>query len=279
MYPKKPYFIRIDVTSRCNFNCPGCYRSKTQPKDLSTEKIFQVIDVIKDFGVKSILFSGGEPFCRKDLKDIIKYADKQGIKCNIVTNGFQFDDFKFLKKYIKILSISLDGHTEETNSRIRPKNTFNKIIDNLHKLKENKIKFNLITTLSKQNIEYLEEIIKFGQDIGAIDHTFVRFLPLGQGAKFKDWYIEDLEWQIILKRLQQDDRLLFDEKYFTHDCGSGREYLYILGNGDISICTKGNHPIGNIFENDIKFLWNNSPLLKTLRNTKHHDCLHCNYGN
>jgi len=278
---KKPLFIRFDVTSKCNFDCTACYRPTKKIKDLLTDKIFKIIDKIVNFGVKRIIFGGGEPFLRKNFEEIVMYANKKGLNCDIVSNGtlIKKNHIKFLKKYVSELSISLDGHNEKINGKIRPKFSFKKIIKTLCLLKRNKLNFNLITTLSKVNFNYIEEIIAFGKKIGAKEHHFIRFIPIGRGSKYKNWYLSDKEWYQVIERLKVDERLLFDEQSIAGDCGVGKEFLCILANGDITPCTRKYSKkwrLGNILKDNIKEVFHTSFMLDKLKKTKRNNCLSCN---
>lgn len=277
---KKPNFIRLDITSGCNFNCVACYRPKQTERDVSKDDLIRIIDEIDTFGVKNIIISGGEPFTKPYLEKIVMYAHQHEIKSTIVTNAtlIQERHQNFIKKYVSDLNISLDGHNEAVNSKTRPLLSFGKVINVLHMLKKNYIRFNIITTLSKQNISYLEEMIAFGKSIGAKEHHFVRFIPIGRGSNYTQWYLSNEEWFRVIKRLQQSKRLLFDEKYLTGDCGAGTEFFCVLSNGDLTICTRKSQKelrLGNILNENIKEIWNNSQLLKEMRRTKKLYCTDC----
>ena len=62
----------FEITSNCNFNCVHCYMGELRngSNHLSYEQIIKIIDILYDNGVLFLTFSGGEPFCRKDFKDI-----------------------------------------------------------------------------------------------------------------------------------------------------------------------------------------------------------------
>ncbi|OYT31473.1 hypothetical protein B6U93_03510, partial [Candidatus Woesearchaeota archaeon ex4484_78] len=65
-----------EITSTCNFQCLHCYNSVSENSLQIKNKLnaFQTVDILAESGVIDILFTGGEPFMRTDLFDIIKYA-------------------------------------------------------------------------------------------------------------------------------------------------------------------------------------------------------------
>jgi radical SAM protein with 4Fe4S-binding SPASM domain len=281
-YSTIPDLIRMDLTSRCNLDCDICYASGKQLPELSTDKILLIIDKIKEFGVKTIIFSGGEPFLRQDLEEIIKYAYDRGIKCEIVTNAtlIQEKHIDFIKSYVSDLSISLDGHNEKINRKTRGKGSFKKVIKTIRLLKKGKIDFDIITVVSKANIKFIDDIIEFGRKMGAREHSFARFVPLGSGSQHKNLHLPDKEWINLIKEFDKNDRLNFDKKYITGRCEVCRKLLCILSNGDIAVCTrkyKKEWILGNMFKDSLKNVWINSPILARVRNKDRINCIDCDF--
>lgn len=66
-----------EVTSYCNYRCKHCCASANKVDtsyELTTERSLSILDELKDFGIKEIYFSGGEPFSRKDILKILRKA-------------------------------------------------------------------------------------------------------------------------------------------------------------------------------------------------------------
>ena len=67
------------ITHNCNYGCSYCMFSCTKKRvegELSTEECFHVIDELVKNGFKHLKVTGGEPFIRKDLIEILEYASK-----------------------------------------------------------------------------------------------------------------------------------------------------------------------------------------------------------
>ncbi|NCC45230.1 MAG: radical SAM protein, partial [Clostridia bacterium] len=111
-------------TRTCNLRCVHCYTdsdNKIYDNELTTEEGIKLIDELSDFGIPSLLFSGGEPFMRKDLFTLLEYAAKKGIRPVISTNGTLIDrDTAQLVKDsgVVYVGISLDG-MEDINDTFR----------------------------------------------------------------------------------------------------------------------------------------------------------------
>lgn len=71
--------ITIEVTQQCPNRCIYCSSlsdlEKTERLDLET--ICKVVDDAKELGAKSVSLSGGEPFLREDIVEIVKYSQKK----------------------------------------------------------------------------------------------------------------------------------------------------------------------------------------------------------
>ena len=113
-----PIFAALVTNYTCNFHCAMCDVPSRDRilrdrglKELSTE---QIKGVLKDFwalGVSGVAFTGGEPFLRKDIFDLLKYSKKLRLFTHISTNGSVFNDEnvrKTLETGIDSINISLD---------------------------------------------------------------------------------------------------------------------------------------------------------------------------
>ena len=69
-----------NTTRTCNLKCIHCYtdsESKSYSGELTTDEGLSLIDSLADFGIPSLLFSGGEPLMRPDLFTLIERASKK----------------------------------------------------------------------------------------------------------------------------------------------------------------------------------------------------------
>ena len=104
-----------NITRTCNLQCVHCYNDSGLGKpcnELTTVQAQGVIDDLAQFGVPSILFSGGEPLLRHDLFELIEYAVGKGLRTVISTNGtlIDTDQAREIKRLgVSYVGISLDG--------------------------------------------------------------------------------------------------------------------------------------------------------------------------
>jgi len=185
---KQPYKLNFAITSICNSQCKTCNVWKTfknNPKIIKDDLTIKEIKLIFKNLPKNLVwisFSGGEPFLRKDLAEICQTAVENIPSLGLISipsNGLL--ENKIVKTTKKILSLplknlflnfSLDG-PEKIHDEIRGiKGAFKKTWSTYEKIltfskKEPRLHVNLETTISKYNLDYLEE---FFQKLIASDH-------------------------------------------------------------------------------------------------------------
>ena len=89
--------IAIELTPRCNQRCVYCYnawRGQAEVGDeLTGEAICRLIDrVLADAQLEHVTLTGGEPFLREDLFDIIDHVNARGLAVAIISNGGALDE-------------------------------------------------------------------------------------------------------------------------------------------------------------------------------------------
>ncbi len=125
----------IDVTNRCNFNCPICFANANKAGyvyEPSKEQIEEMLDMLasqKPSRNWVVMFSGGEPTVRDDLPELIKMARDKEFFVLIATNGKRMaEDKAFCKKVVDagldIAYLQFDGVTPEPYIVARGFNAF-----------------------------------------------------------------------------------------------------------------------------------------------------------
>ncbi|MBN1865995.1 radical SAM protein [Candidatus Sumerlaeota bacterium] len=123
---KAPSLVFLDVTNRCNMNCPICLANvqamgfRFDPPMAYFEKVFETLGRMKPR--PKIQLFGGEPTVRNDLIDIVKLAKKHGLSARVVTNGIRLADEDYCKRLLATgtqLMFAFDGRDPEIYRKIR----------------------------------------------------------------------------------------------------------------------------------------------------------------
>ena len=178
-YNPLPLRFLLELTHRCNLNCPYCYLGKNRIKEEMTTD--EWIDVIKQIPFYSfITLVGGEPLIREDFPAIFKAcAKKTHNKTHLVTNGVLMDDriISAIVRYkLLLLSVSLDGwqehHDIERGIKDSSKSAFRRILDNLDNLSlqckasRTNIMVDIKTIVLKDNLDDILKLYEFATNRG-----------------------------------------------------------------------------------------------------------------
>jgi MoaA/NifB/PqqE/SkfB family radical SAM enzyme/class 3 adenylate cyclase len=86
-----PLCVQIQISSTCSTSCVMCQHHsenrKSSNTDITFDKWKSVFRELGSFGVKTVIFSGGEPLMRPHIDKLIRSAHKQGLKIGLLTNG------------------------------------------------------------------------------------------------------------------------------------------------------------------------------------------------
>lgn len=164
------------VTSTCNMRCEHCFYwdNLNAMQDLPLDAIERIAATSPKF--KNLLFSGGEPFLRKDLLDVIEvFRAKAGVRNFFIpTNGYWPDRITaFVKSFLAMtegetlqINVSIDGSEEKHNGIRKVKRAFANAIETLDALAEiskSNPRFTVVvtTTVSRTNLDDVKVFADF----------------------------------------------------------------------------------------------------------------------
>lgn len=156
--------VYLNVTERCNANCPYCYipeNIRKRGKEMDLETLSSLIQRFEELGIKNVVFHGSEPLMmKKELKEVIE--DFKQMNFGIQTNGFLLteEDAEFFKERKVNLGVSFDSPSKEVEDFLRGKGHFEKVCTILDWFEGYK-RFNIITTITKFNCSQLSELVDF----------------------------------------------------------------------------------------------------------------------
>lgn len=186
-----------NITRRCNLKCLHCYSdsdSHSYPGELSWEQCVGVIDDLAQFGVPAVLLSGGEPLIHPRFFDLAGYAREKGIRLTLSTNGTLIDHHtaaRLKSLGFSYVGISLDG-IGATHDHFRGRQgAFDKTVQAFRNCKAVGQKVGLRLTLSRHNIEDLDQILDFieREDIERV--CFYHLVYSGRGSGLVDVTYQD----------------------------------------------------------------------------------------
>lgn len=297
----RPIIISWNITKKCNLNCAHCYRDagSAARNELTTPEAFDLIDEIEKSGFKMLILSGGEPLIRKDVFEIIKYASDKKLKIMLGSNGTLITDTvakKCLKAGVARLGISVDSIDKKKHDDFRKyPGSFKKTLKGIENLKKANVPFQIHTTVTKNNINEIQDITSFAEKIGAKAHHLFFLVLTGRAAH--DAAL-NMGSNAILEQIsaEEQERLLRNiirgmkngkikievkptcapafvriakkeglDMHYTRGCLAGISYCVILPDGEVHPCPYLPVSAGNIRNKKFSRIWKESKLFSELR--------------
>ncbi|MBI1824038.1 MAG: methyltransferase domain-containing protein [Nitrospirae bacterium] len=300
-YPGREVFLEkpglkefwIHTNNSCNLTCTHCLVSSSPGGDtgLSYEKIQQVIDEAVELGVLRIYFTGGEPFVRKDIFDLIRHVtEDRNRELIILTNatlfsGQRLEELKTLNRERVKLQISLDGTRKEINDPIRGEGTFEKILEGARRACDLGFETSITSVVTKGNIRDLAELPSLARRIGSKSvhlmwlHRRGRILENDTNRFPSSKELFQLVQEV--KKRSREEGILFDQvESFKFRVNSLPGVKFDLGNAcweslclysdghlypSASFANTSKLDMGNVFEKSIKDILENSVVAKQFR--------------
>ncbi len=156
--------LDIELTERCNNNCVHCYINlpaeniAARERELTTDKIKNILDEAASLGCLHVKFTGGEPLLRKDFEDIYLFTRKLGIKVLLFTNAvlitpYMADLFSEIPP-LQQIEVTLYGLKKETYESVTNVNgSFEAAQQGIQLLLEKKVPFVVKGSTLLQNRE------------------------------------------------------------------------------------------------------------------------------
>lgn len=263
----------LGITYRCNARCQMCNIWKFPTKK---EEEVKVRDLEKLPRMRFTNITGGEPFLREDIEDIVKVIKKKSKRIVISTNGFFTERIINLAKKNKDIGIriSIEGLSKANNELRGIKNGFDRGLRTLIELEHMEIKdIGFGITVSDKNAKDLLPLYKLASTMK---------VEFATATLHNSYYFHKMDNEIMNKEMVTDEfRKLVEEflktktiknwyrAYFNYGvinyihggkrplpCEAGTELFYMDPFGEIRPCNGMEESMGNIKEKTFGEIWN-----------------------
>lgn len=184
---RKPVVV-WNISRTCNLRCVHCYADSHAERyagELTWEQCCAVIDDLADYGITALLLSGGEPLLHPHLPQILERAISKGLKVTISTNGTKITPAlaaRFKELGVAYVGISLDGIGEVHDKFRGVPGAFEGAIRGFRLCEEVGQKTGLRLTLTRNNVQSMEEILDFIERERIQRVCFYHLVPTGRGV-------------------------------------------------------------------------------------------------
>ena len=293
---RRKHVLQWHILHRCNLRCTHCYQDD-YAAECTGEQLkslfFQYLAFCREYNFRGhINFTGGEPLLSKELFPLLALCEEHGISFGILTNGTLIDSALAERlgrlNGLSFVQVSIDG-TKKTHDRVRGEGNFDRAFAGLRLLKQNGIQTMAAFTCHRGNYRELPDVIRIVRKQGIDRFWADRLIPMGSS---REDVLSAEEYRTVIRCLTKAHT---QKKLFSHTdvhlnrslqfleggscyyhCSAGTDLLTLLADGTLLPCRRLPIPVGNCLETDMRTLYQNSPLIRELREQKIPDeCISC----
>lgn len=289
--------FQVELTSCCNERCIHCYIPHELKNDAISDELYSsVLDQLAEMGAWHITLSGGEPMLHPNFKKYLHAAKERGFYVTVLSNLTLLDD-----EIVDIMAygnktsaqVSLYSMNPEVHDKITQlPGSHAKTLAAIEKLIENDIPVQISCPTMKENKNDFGDVLRWahGHKIRAItDYSIMaeynhdtsnlahRLSPEECGKVIKDVIEWDKDYQ---KQILSPDFAEQAEQY-SNDldaalCGVGISTCCMVSNGNVYPCAGWQEYVcGNLNEESLAYIWNDSPKMNGLRALRRRDMKAC----
>jgi MoaA/NifB/PqqE/SkfB family radical SAM enzyme len=283
--PLRPRQIQIEITNRCNMDCPMCQREDLgiELEHMSWTHFATVVDKLGQR--ENITLTGwGEPFIHPRVFDMIAYCKERGHKVMVTSNGLftkpsMVDDI--LNSAVDTITFSIDS--VNGNETVTDGHTSNKVYENIEAVvkgrKPGTLGVRLQFTLHANCDNDLYDVIRYGArigcdiiNVGGLDRQFRPnlerpdaqqersiFLKADEIARSCGIQLDWLQYSVSSGLTRFVYRLLKKKLHRSGQyCLKTFDYAYITREGDVTpCCLLPNAKMGNLLHGSLGSIWKN----------------------
>jgi len=302
---KTPRSVDLSITHHCNLRCKYCSHFTSAGdvnQDLPREEWIRFLEELNDCAVMEVCLSGGEPFLRRDLRDLIKAIIRNRMRFRILSNGTLITDemasFLASTRRCNGVQVSIDGSIPTTHDACRGEGNFLKAIQGIQHLLRYHLPATVRVTIHKHNVRDLEGIAQLLlEEIGLPQFSTNSASYMGlcrQNAEQVMLTPEErsLAMKVLLRltqkyngriganagplaearswlemeRARSGGRGPIPGRGFLTGCSGPMSKIAVRADGVMVPCDQMGHmELGRINHDDLREVWQNHPELKRLR--------------
>jgi radical SAM protein len=184
-----PFTVAWEITRACALACVHC-RAEAQPqrdpRELTTEEGFRLIDQLVEVGGPILVITGGDPLMRPDLVDFVRYAAGRGLRVALSPTATALATRERLQEArdagVARVQISLDGSRPDIQDVFRGREgSFQRTVEILETVRDVGLSLQVGTTVSRYNLDDLDRIADVVAHYGAVMWSLFFLVPTGRG--------------------------------------------------------------------------------------------------
>jgi MoaA/NifB/PqqE/SkfB family radical SAM enzyme len=270
-----PIYVQYYVTARCNLACEQCnvIYANADVREATTDEACRIAENLARIGVSVVLLTGGEPFARRDLPELVRAFASNGIHTRLQTNGLATRGAleACIAAGANDISISLDSLDPGVQDRINGgvSDSWRKAIRTVAVVNEIFPDDALAAfgcVLAPRNLEQVPDVLRFATEIGwwlslVPAHATTQRRPLSFRTYDPALVFSKARWERVdaildeIRAMKSNGFHVYDSGPYLDDmkrmvrgeplrwrdrnqgvCDSPNLYFAVLPNGDMAVC-------------------------------------------
>lgn len=207
----------IQINNACNLSCAHCLvgSGPGEAAGLPLERLTSALRDAAMMGLERVYVTGGEPFLRRDLGDLLHLAvDELGLEAIVLTNGMLLggrnrEVVESLDRTRVRFQVSLDGARAETNDRIRGAGSHERALSGVRTLAGLGFEVSLTTVVTEANVDEIPQIPAIAHSAGAKSQHLMWSLGRGRANASTNGFFPDVDRLVstVLTTADEAERL------------------------------------------------------------------------
>ena len=279
--------VTLELTYRCNLDCFYCYNDRGKKgKALSLDQYRDLLHDLARMQTLYLMLTGGEPMIHPHFFEIGRTAKDLGFVVRVRTNGHNLFSraCERLRDEVDpyLVEVSLHGATAEVHDRqTRVRGSFDRLIANIAIAKRVGLQVKVVTTPTAWNEHQIEDMfalcdsldvpLRFQGPVAPRDNGDTEPLVIQPARQTWDLIKELLERRRASQGTGGGTRAARAgveaevDQETPATCGVGVAGVDIDPYGNVQACMHLQESAGNLHEQSIEDIWNNSPLFLRAR--------------
>ena len=300
--------MMFELTYNCSEQCIHCYNPgatrndsevshRADREELNLDEYKRIIDDLYEHGLVKVCLSGGDPFSKPNVWDIIDYLYEKEIAFDVFTNGQRiFDKVERLANYFpRLVGLSIySGIAEDHDAITRVKGSWERSMKVVEQLADFAVPMNLKCCIMQPNLYSYYLVADLAKKYGAEPQFEININDSIDGDLCaRQLRLTEEQLQVVLFDKQipyhvGPEAVSFDGKPRPMDlngCGAAHTTFCLSPEGNLQACCAFPMPFGNLTQQTVDEILSGSPLLKEWRTAtlqqyeecgKHDYCSYCN---
>ncbi len=297
----------FELTYNCSEKCVHCYNigatrndnevsHRGDLKEIHLNDYKRIIDELYDQGLFKVCLSGGDPFSKHEVWDIMKYLYSKDIAFDIYTNGQLLlgREKDLADLYPRTVAISIYSADASIHDRItRTNNSLERSLSVMRCLGQLAVPMNLKCCIMRPNKDSYRTVVSVANEVGAVPQFEISITDSVDGDKCASLYLRLKKNE--LENVLQDDIIpmqvgpgvpnygRMDRSLEENACGAGYSSLCVTPDGKMIPCCAFHLELGDLTKESVIHILENSNTLRRWRSSRlsqYYECLkqeYCSY--